>query len=152
MAHVRQQVRGAVVTALTGLATTSSRVFASRDARIKPAEMPALCVYTTSESCRTTDKQGGQQRDIELVVEGHAAQAAELDDKLDLIASEVETALFADWSLGGLAVGLVLDRTSIGLLAEDEHGRAIDPKIGLIRLTFTVTVLTIEGSPDMVAN
>lgn len=150
--HVRQQVRAAAVTLLGGLATTGNHVFASRDARLKQAEMPALCIYTTSESCTSTDKQGGQQRDIELIVEGHAAQRDALDDKLDAIASEVETALFADWSMGGLAVALVLTRTTIGLIAEDDKGHAIEPKIGLIRLNFTVTVNTVEGSPNAAAS
>ena len=46
MAHLRKQIRDNVVTALTGLSTTGSRVYASR---VYP-NLPGLCVYTKSES------------------------------------------------------------------------------------------------------
>lgn len=146
--HVRHQVRAAAVTALTGLGLN---VFASRDGRIKPGEYPALCVYTTEETVTASDKQGGQRRDMVLVVEGHALGKDDLDAALDAIAAKVETALFSEWTLGGLAVGLVLESTRIGLVAEDDHGRPLEPKIGLIRLNFTVIVNTVEGSPCAVA-
>jgi len=47
MSHARQQVRDAVVTAVTGLTTTSTRVYASR---VYPHDsLPSLAVYTLEE-------------------------------------------------------------------------------------------------------
>jgi len=50
LAHLRKQIRDNVVTVLTGLSTTGSRVYASRVYPMAAANLPGLCVYTKSES------------------------------------------------------------------------------------------------------
>ena len=48
--HVRQQVREAVSTLLTGLTTTESRVYQSRITPLQANELPALLVATNGET------------------------------------------------------------------------------------------------------
>ena len=50
MAHVRQQIRDQIVTALTGLTTTGSNVFRSRIFPLEQTKLPALCIFTKSEA------------------------------------------------------------------------------------------------------
>ena len=52
MAHLREQIRDRVVTDLTGLTTTGSRVFRSRIYPLESNDLPGLCIFTKSE---TTD-------------------------------------------------------------------------------------------------
>ena len=52
MAHVRKQIRDAIKTALTGLATTGANCYQSRVFPFESTKLPALLIYTKSE---TTD-------------------------------------------------------------------------------------------------
>ena len=48
--HVRKQIRDRLVTLLTGLATTGSRVYKSRVYNLAPTyELPCLLIYTLEE-------------------------------------------------------------------------------------------------------
>ncbi len=48
--HVRQQIRERIATTITGLSTTGSNVFQSRVYPLDVDSLPALLVYTISES------------------------------------------------------------------------------------------------------
>ena len=48
--HVRMQIRNQAVTQLTGLTTTAARVFDSRVYPLEDANLPALLIYTKSET------------------------------------------------------------------------------------------------------
>jgi hypothetical protein len=50
MAHVRKQIRDAVITSVTGLTTTGSNVFRSRIYPLEQTKLPGLCVFTRSET------------------------------------------------------------------------------------------------------
>ena len=52
MAHVRQSVRDNVVTAVTGLSITGSKVFRSRVYTLGTNKLPEQCVYADSEGVR----------------------------------------------------------------------------------------------------
>jgi len=94
--HVRKQLREAVALAVTGLTTTAANVFQSRVYAVREAELPCLLIYTDSESSEdATIYAATEERSIRVRVEGLAQATASLDDTLDLIAKEVETALSA---------------------------------------------------------
>ena len=105
MAHLRKQIRDNVVTALTGLSTTGSRVYASRVYPMAAANLPGLCVYAKSEEVETTTitRPRTQLRTLTLSVEGFAVATSGLDNTLDAISLEVEEALAADPSRSSLA-------------------------------------------------
>jgi hypothetical protein len=47
--HLRRQIREAIGTAVTGLTTTSTRVYQSRVVPLQDTNLPALLIYTRAE-------------------------------------------------------------------------------------------------------
>jgi hypothetical protein len=105
LAHLRKQIRDNVVTALTGLSTTGSRVYASRVYPMAAANLPGLCVYAKTEEVETTTitRPRTQFRTLTLSVEGFVVATSGLDNTLDAISLEVEEALAIDPSRSNLA-------------------------------------------------
>jgi hypothetical protein len=101
--HYRQQIREKVATLVTGLTTTGSRV---HQTRVYPLEtLPALSVYTAEEEVQEDFEEMGEHTvvDITLRIEARSKKNADLDDELDTILSEVQTALAANITLDSLA-------------------------------------------------
>jgi hypothetical protein len=142
--HVRKQVRDAIVTALTGLTTTQSRVFRSRVYPLQVADLPGLCVQMPVEetSPSTIHVPALQERNIDLAVSGYAEESAVLDDELDTIAKEVETALSASLVVSGVNVEPVY----VGMDTEFD-GEAEKPH-GVIRIRYRVRLFTAANAPD----
>jgi len=92
MSHLRKQIRDNIITTVTGLATTSTRVYASRVYPLASDKMPGLCVYTNTEEIEfsTLNKPRIQTRTLEVLVEAYALAISGLDDTLDQICLEVE--------------------------------------------------------------
>jgi hypothetical protein len=144
MSHVRQQIREYVASQLTGLTTTGSNVYTSRVYELVADKLPALLVYTTSETSSEVSfsKARHQNRALSINVEGYVRARSSYDDTLDTIASEVETALLDDPLFGGLTVNAELVNTDIDLSGDG------DQPVGTVRLTFAVTYRTETGQPD----
>lgn len=145
--HVRQQIREQVGTTLTGLTTTGSNVFQSRVYPLAASNLPGLLIYTLVETS-DLDAMGSSQdlmRNLSLAIEGYAKASANLDDTLDTIAKEVETALAADTKLNGLAKNCYLSGTEIQLNGDG------DQPIGVVAMTFSVTYRTANNTPDVAA-
>lgn len=148
MPHVREQIRAAAVTALTGLTTTASRVYAERLYQLRAADLPGLRVFCGAEAIEP-DRLGavhGQQREMALIVEGAARATADLDDTLDDIAAEVEAALAADITLGGKCKFLHLAG-----IDDPEQSDEADVPTGLVRLNFRVQYRTLNTTPTATA-
>ena len=105
MSHVRKQLRDAYATALTGLTTTGSNVFKGRYYSLQSAKLPALCVYTGSEAAEINvmGSSRGSDRLVSVTIEGYVKSSNVVEDTLDQIAVEVEEAIAADVTLGGIA-------------------------------------------------
>ena len=143
MAHVRKQIRDDVVTTLTGLTTTGTRVFASRVYPNEASKLPLLCVYSLNEASELIAMNGNQLlRSLEIVVEGYAKAKANLDDTLDTIAKEVEEALAVDPTRGSIAHKTVINDTEISLSEEGEQA------IAVIRMSFQVDYVTTSGDVE----
>lgn len=143
--HMRTQIRDAVATALAGLTQTGSRVFLSRSLPLG-AETPAILIYTNNE---TAEYDLGEmicipRRLITLTVEGY--HHGDDDDLLDQIALEVETALFSDPTLGGLAEGI--SNTEQTLSRESEGAK----NTGVITMEFGVAYRAADGAPATAVN
>lgn len=111
MAHVRTQLRDAVMTALAGLVTPLA-VYSERRHNLSPELLPAVIVYLTQaeESDDLQTMQAGSvmfhvETEQTLLVELHASDAdgQSVCETIDQMELEVEQALAADVSLGGLA-------------------------------------------------
>jgi len=145
--HVRKQLRDAVASVVTGLTSTGARVHKSRVLPLDRIELPALCVFARQDSPDYDNGAMGTTvvRVLEVHVQGYARRldGPQLEDSLDAMAAEVETALFADTSLGGLAHGV---RLGPQVLEVDGDG---DQDLGVIDMVFEVIYRTAEGVPGV---
>jgi hypothetical protein len=148
--HVRQQIREAVATTLTGLATTGSRVYQSRIRPLADAELPALRVFTSQESVNNAVTIGfpnRQERTLTVRVEAVVKAVSAYDDTLDTIIKECEAALNAStsaYTAGGLARGgITLDAIEIDLDADT------DKPVGIARMDFQALYFTQSNAPDV---
>jgi hypothetical protein len=144
-AHLHTQIRGAVVTALTGLATSGARVYANRLMQLPDALQPTLIVTADEETAEPlTLHQPSAERRLALVVACYAKASAGLDDTLDQMSKEVEVALAAGITIGGR----VLSCDYTGMSYDDELG---DKPVGVKRLSFSVSFSAMSNAPDTLA-
>lgn len=148
MAHLRQQIREYIGgTLVSGLTTTGTRVYQSRLYPMADDNLPGLLVYTTTEESEP-DVMGSTRnidRAMNLVIEGFAKTATNLDDKLDTIADEVETAMAGSPTINSLAKNSWLASTEIALMGEGET------PVGVITMNYSVIYRTRDSSPDTAA-
>jgi len=124
MAHARKGIRDAAVTALTGLATTGANVFPGRQWPAENGKLPALLVYTADELAEVANIGLTLDRAVDLVIEGIVKQAvADIENTLDIIATEVEAAIGADVTLSGACKHSILTSTEVNF-SREEIGRA----------------------------
>lgn len=139
--HLHKQIRGALVTKLTGLTTTGARVYANRLLPLPDALSPTLNI-TLDEEDAEVGIQNIVDRRLGLVVEAYAKATAALDDTLDQVAKEVETAL-----AGGITVGSrTLDVFYVGMSFEDAQS---DKPVGVRRMRFSIPYTAMSNAPDV---
>lgn len=143
--HIRQQIREYFGTNLTGLSTTGSNVYESRVYPIENSKLPALIIYTKSETSEPivigTDRV--MSRELSVVVEGYAKATSDFDDTIDTISKEVEQAIAADRTLDGKAKDTYLESTEIEFNGEGEK------PLGYVSLTFLTNYYVKENNPDV---
>jgi len=144
--HLHQQIRAAIVTALTGLATTGTRVYANRLQPLPDALSPTLLVTLDEETATpaTFHTNPILERELRLTVAAVAKATSGLDDTLDQISKEVETALSGGITLSGRR----LDFTYTGMSFDDEQG---DKPVGIKRMSFTVPFTAAANAPDVLS-
>jgi hypothetical protein len=143
--HIRQQIREEFGTTLTGLTTTGSNVFESRVYPLENASLPALIIYTKSETSEpiVIGTQRLMSRELSVVVEGYAKATSNFDDTIDTISKEVEAAIAADRTLNGLVKDTYLESTEIEFNSEGEK------PLGYVSLTFLTNYYVKENAPDV---
>lgn len=144
--HVRTQIRGAVVTALTGLTTTGSSVFGSRVYPLETASLPALLVSAQQEESALIEMSAPSlvERRLTLQVIAVARGTITVEDTLDQICKEVEIALAMPCAaLQGKAKSIELSSTEIEVdgAAEQVSGRAV--------MRFEVVYYVEQNAPDV---
>lgn len=142
--HARAQIRAAVAALLGELQATGRRVYPSRVWSVNDEELPSLSVFTTEEAVTKTtlSRPVRYHRDLTTVIEGHALADEQVDDVLDQIASEVETAMAAALVVDGRELSTQLTSTTFELSGDGET------QIGLVRLQYTIGYSTLETTPD----
>lgn len=145
MAHVRQQIREYFGTTLNNLATTGANVYESRVYTLQESTLPSLVIYTKSESSEPivigTDRV--MSRDLSVVVEAYCKAVNNFDDTIDTISKEVEEAIAADRTLGGLAKDTYIESTDIEYTGEG------DQPVGFVTLNFLTNYYVKESDPDV---
>ena len=142
MSHVRRQLREAAAAAVTGLATTQSRVFQSRVYPLRDADLPCLLVSTDEERIDAGNAaMGGElERELTLTVRGVAKANADLDDTLDAIAEQIEPVMNGA-TLGGKAKKCLLTAINVGM---DD---VLEKPVGSISLEYRITYFTSPAQP-----
>jgi hypothetical protein len=105
MTHERQDIRDAIVLALTGLVTTGSNVISSNVYPIADDQLPALSIYTLSETSNVVSKSSSGailERSVEFVVTAYVKASSNYDSIIDTILQEVEQALEEDNTVNSL--------------------------------------------------
>ena len=141
--HLHKQIRGAVVTKLTGLTTSGSRVYANRLAPLPDTTLPSLTITLDDETAEglTVHQPQAQERTLTLSVSAMAKASAGLDDTLDLMSKEVEVALSSGITIGGVH----LDVLYTGMQFDDEQ---LDKPVGVKRMTFSIIFTAMNNAPD----
>jgi len=144
MSHVRQQIRDDIVTTLTGLTTTGSNVFRSRIFPLEETNLPALCIYTKSETSEydTIGLPRSVNRILDVAVEAYVKGVSNYDNTLDTIAVEVEEAIAADVTLGGVAKDAQITAFEADFAGDGEQPVAVG------RFTVTVEYRTVENDVE----
>lgn len=140
MPHRRQQIREAVAAVLVAAGTVAgARVYTTRMVPHRRAQLPAVSVYALEESVDSESRATSPReltRRLQLAVEGAVEAAENVDDALDALALELERAMHADDTLGGLAGDVLLSSTELAVAEEGAK------PIGLVRLVYEVTYNT----------
>ena len=141
MSHVRQQLRESVAAAVTGLTDTGTNVFQSRLYPLQSTDLPCLIVTTEGDSIEylTANFPAQIERETIVRVKAIARETADLDDKLDDICSQVETAMSNATLIAKDInfIGTEIDESSLG---EQPVGTAI--------LTYAMKLHTEENAPE----
>jgi len=144
---MRQLLAAAVRTALGALTTTGTNVFGWRVNPLQGAELPGLCIYVQGDDAapETIHAPVLVGRDIEVIVKGYAAANTALDDTLETIGKEVETALAAELSIGSPAKKVLLNYR--GCAKDLEAG---ETQAGSIEMRFSAgRLFNVANAPDV---
>lgn len=149
MPHVRQLVREAAVSDLTGLATSGANVFTGRVAKLTTAEMPGLKITLWDEAGDLTGQAIGKMlRRGRLVVEGWMQGGDDIEDALDDWAAEIEATIYgATPALDAVLMNIDGPTTSIDL-PEPEEG--VGKRFGRLRMLFPVEYRTAIADPTTI--
>jgi hypothetical protein len=146
--HVRQQIREALATLLTGLSTTGAKVYQSRLTPLQAAELPALLIATNNEGIEALSVISNPllERSLTITVTAVAKAVSNLDDTLDTIIKEVEQAINASATantLNGLIKELTFKEVEIEMNAQAEM------PTGQAMMTFIASYYTQAATPDI---
>lgn len=142
--HLHKQIRDALVTALTGLTTSSTRVYANRLQPLPDSLSPTLLVYLDEERAEalTLHNPHTQERELAVAVDAVAKATSGLDDTLDQMSKEVEIALAPGITISGQNLPLIYT----GMQFSDEQS---DKPVGMKRMRFTCTYTAVNNAPDV---
>jgi hypothetical protein len=145
--HIRRQLREAVAAAVTGLTTTGANVFQWPAYALQDANLPALRVSATDSSSQVESIHAPAliSRIVEVIVEGVAKANADLDDTLDDIAKEVESALGPGVTVSSKTVQLGYTGCEIEVSGDGEK------PTGTIRMRFETTLYNLANAPDVLS-
>jgi hypothetical protein len=150
--HVGKQCVDAIVTAVTGLTTTGTDVYPARIHSVPGAKIPALLVYANdlvidpSTDALQSDGNRGMLITVSVSVEALVKEVlvATMESTAWTILSEVQTALEADKTLGGLSKDMKLDSVEWDRLGEG------DKSILSMRTVWMVLFRIKESAPTVV--
>lgn len=146
MPHYRTQIREKVASILSGLTTTGTNVFQSRTYPLE--SVPALKIYAGAEIVEEDDEVMGDHvvAEISVRIEAVSKKVVDLDDELDTILGEVQTAIAGNKTLDGLAY-----RARYNGAADPELSDVGDQEHGTLVISYTVTTGFFNTAPETIS-
>lgn len=146
MSHARKQIRDAIKTLLTGLASTGANVWTNRVYPLDDAALPGIIIRTMPETVAPGGTLSKKIRrvvtfDIEARVKADEGDDP-LDDQLDQICAEVETVLAADVTLSGKVQSCALVGTT------PSYSGAMERPVGIVVMSWVVAYNTLANAPE----
>ena len=152
MAHLRTQVRNALETALSGLATPVSVLFEFRH-RLEAENLPAVLVSLTGTEAQPGEASMGDpawrvESQQTVMVELHSMQSTghECMEELDQMELEVEAAMAADTTLGGIIEKIESSGSEVDVNVDQDITAAVRA------VTYIATWRADFGAPDTPEN
>lgn len=144
MTHARDQIRDAVLAAVTGLTTTKKNAFASRVHPVNDTELPCVLVFTREETSEpiTMAQPRTMQSTLTVMVEGYVKLTTGYDDKLDKISVEVTKAIYNSTSLRAVVRDIFLSNTAITLVGD------VEKPVAVVSMSFQAEYQTKENDPE----
>lgn len=143
--HARKMIRDAVVALLIAADTVAhSNVFPTRKIPFRKHELPAIAVFTSGEHVDEDSQVTAPReltRQLTVTIGCYVTMGDRVDDAMDAIALEIETAMHADPYLGGKAGDSILRETDF------DYVMVGDQEAGLITLTYAVIYRTLAPEP-----
>jgi hypothetical protein len=131
--HPREVIRKAVVTLLVDAATDARfNVFPSREVPWRSVELPGIAVYSLEESSEQQHAEGQLVRHVTIAIHAVVRLTELVDDALDAMSLQIEKAMAADPTIGGIAFTSYLAGTEISV--DDSTSRPV----GAVRLAYDV--------------
>lgn len=147
MSHIRQLIRANIVNTLVGNTSAGSNVFQTRYYPIEQGKLPAIAVYTMSESTEyaTISYPRRQNRTLSVGVEIFASASSNLDNTIDALAVQIEELLQVDPTRGGYA-----KNTDIVSFNADFDGSGEKP-VGIGRFQVQILYSNLENNVQSAA-
>jgi hypothetical protein len=131
MSLTRKAIREKIVELLTGETDAQDRVYPSRVLPVWSTQLPAILVYTPSDTREIDSHPKRYAVDLQVRIEILQKSSSNLDGELDTLGSQVEYILDQDFTLGDLVQDILHNSTE---LVMDKEG---ETQIGSLILTFT---------------
>jgi hypothetical protein len=146
MSHKRQIIRDAIINQLKDQTDAGSNIYGNRAKPLFDQSIPAILVYSKQENILedqyNIDGYAPLKRELEIAIEAVIIASDEFDQKLDDIASQIESALDGFEIETRKADLIKLKSTEIDYSIESS-------KIyGAVRLTYSVIYRTSVKQPD----
>lgn len=144
MSHVRQQIREAIKLELTGLTATGNNVFVNRVDPIEKNLVPALTIRTGADEKAETlimSKPALVLRQVDVFITAYAV-GERVDDALDDICTEVETAIASNPTLSGLV-------KNIEYMESDDVYERSEMLKGVVEMGFQCIYAIQEDAPQI---
>ena len=138
--HVRESIRSAIVTALSGNTNAGTNVFSFRIISHQDTILPSINVNILTESSELHNQARDLQRSLDVVIEARVKSTSYESDAEDL-AEGIEIAIATDPTFGGLA-----KRTELVATTFEESAAGNIPMV-LVSLNYNVRYYTTSLDP-----
>lgn len=143
MAHARQQIRDAVVTALKTISGYSTKVHSGRVYALPKDDVARIAVYSKSEEVDSYNMGAShsQTRSLEINIEAYKKANMDLDDALDDVCALIENKMAEDPTFSGIAMESEYQGTQIEL---SEGETSLGVAILTYNFTYEVDITDVE--------